>query len=117
MGLLRTLLGNEFRDDFSKLLIAQGCSQAFEEKLGDVNAVRLLCCMTTMAVAVINKAENRNFVVAQNISTCLRGLAMPSMQWDLLRLAKGILDTDEERYAYSSAGTFESSFSVQTCMP
>lgn len=112
-GLLQNLLGNQVGDDFSRILNAQGCAQAFEEKLGDVNAVRLLCCMTTMAVAVINKADDRNIVVAQNIAKCLRGLAMFPMQWDLLRLAKGILDTDEERYAYGNVGTFESSFSVQ----
>ena len=112
VSLLQILLGNELGDNLSKIFAAQGCADALQDELEDVPAVRLLGCMTVMAVAVMEKHLDRSSVGAACIAKCLRGLSMPSMHWDLLKLAKRILDFDFERYTESGKGSFESSFSV-----
>ena len=111
--LLQQLLGKEVGDDHSRILAARGFTDALHDKLDDVPAVQLLGSMTAMAVAVVEKQPDRSSVAAPNIAKCLRGLAMPSMHWDLLTLAKKIIDVDFERYGVSDKGAFESSFSVQ----
>ena len=114
VSLLQLLLGKEVVGDPSKILTdAQGFADALQDKLEDVPAVRLLGCMAAMAVAVMEKRHDRSSVGATSIAKCLGGLAMPSMHWDFLQLAKTILDTDFERYTVGGNGTFESSFSVQ----
>lgn len=112
-ALLQQLLGKEVGDDHFRILAARGFTDALRDKLEDVPAVRLLDSMTVIAIAVMEKQQDRSSIGATNIAKCLRGLAMPSMHWDLLTLAKKIIDVDFERYGVSDKGAFESSFSVQ----
>jgi hypothetical protein len=110
--LLQLLLGKDpWRID--GIEVAQGFSLALTDKMEDVESVRLLHSISSMAVAVAEQSSDRTSVVAQSIGYCLRqGLAPPTMHRDLLTLAKSVLDYEDNLFATGHHESMESSFSV-----
>jgi hypothetical protein len=127
-GLLKLLVGATDYETDSNTMAAQAMVSVLSPGQQNVDAVRLLQLITTMAVATLEQQADRNAIMAHAIADCLatttasktaslvnKGhcLAPPSMHGDLMMLAKTILGQDEECYNESAAANFESSFTTR----
>jgi hypothetical protein len=128
-GLLKLLGGATDYETDSSTMAAQAMVRVLAPGQQNVDAVRLLQHVTTMAVATLEQQTDRNEIMAHGIADCLatttaskttaslanKGhcLAPPSMHGDLMMIARTILDQDEECYNKLAAANFESSFTTR----
>lgn len=113
-GLLHLLLLNDDEKPSVSMQDAQDMVQVLDQKLSELESVRLLVNMTKLAVAIVEQADDCSTAVATCIATCLTGgLAPPSMQWDLLKLAKKFLLEEQDRFSSGNAANFASAFTME----